>query len=200
MNQSAYSALAEWEERVCRLCQSLSVSATAAGNSCYYCTGYSGGDHAWNIVKLDDGYYNVDVTWDDAAAIRYDYFNKTDADFASTHVRQNLSVYLPACNGTRLQTGKIPQGQRVPVSRLKQAEPHRIRTQGTTPSGGQTDGSVTDPGQQGDGTQEPEQPGSSLSDYINPDPQEPLRYPSGNTAGSAGNTTLPLRRSPEPMR
>ena len=49
---------------------------------------------------------------------------------------------------------------------------------------------------QGDGTQEPEQPGSSLSDYINPDPQEPLRYPSGNTAGSAGNTTTAA--TPEP--
>ena len=68
-------------------------------------------------------------------------------------------------------------------------EPHRIRTQAP-------DGSVTDPGQQGDGTQEPEQPGSSLSDYINPDPQEPLRYPSGNTAGSAGNTTTAA--TPEP--
>ena len=66
----------------------------------------------------------------------------------------------------------------------------------STLSGGQTDGSVTDPGQQGDGTQEPEQPGSSLSDYINPDPQGPLRYPSGNTAGSAGNTTAAA--TPEP--
>ena len=110
----------------------------------------------------------------DAAAIRYDYFNKTDADFASTHVRQNLSVYLPACNGTAYRqentTGAAGTGQ---PSEAGGATPDPDA--GITPSGGQTDGSVTDPGQQGDGTQEPEQPGNSLSDYINPDPQEPLR-------------------------
>ena len=146
-------------------------------------------------VELDGVWYNVDVTWDDAAAIRYDYFNKTDADFASTHVRQNLSVYLPACNGTAYRqentTGAAGTGQ---PSEAGGATPDPDA--GTTPSGGQTDGSVTDPGQQGDGTQEPEQPGSSLSDYINPDPQELLRYPSGNTAGSAGNTTTAA--TPEP--
>ena len=163
MNQSAYSALVNGKSVCAGYARAYQYLLQQLGIPCYYCTGYSGGDHAWNIVKLEDGYYNVDVTWDDAAAIRYDYFNKTDADFASTHVRQNLSVYLPACNGTA------------------------YRQENTTGA---------DPGQQGDGTQEPEQPGSSLSDYINPDPQEPLRYPSGNTAGSAGNTTTAA--TPEP--
>lgn len=31
----------------------------------------------------------------------------------------------------------------------------------------------------------PDQPENSLNDYINPNPQEPLRYPSGNTGSSA---------------
>ena len=195
MNQSAYSALVNGKSVCAGYARAYQYLLQQLGIPCYYCTGYSGGDHAWNIVKLDDGYYNVDVTWDDAAAIRYDYFNKTDADFASTHVRQNLSVYLPACNGTAYRqentTGAAGTGQ---PSEAGGATPDPDA--GTTPSGGQTDGSVTDPGQQGDGTQEPEQPGSSLSDYINPDPQEPLRYPSGNTAGSAGNTTAAA--TPEP--
>ena len=195
MNQSAYSALVNGKSVCAGYARAYQYLLQQLGIPCYYCTGYSGGDHAWNIVKLDDGYYNVDVTWDDAAAIRYDYFNKTDADFASTHVRQNLSVYLPACNGTAYRqentTGAAGTGQ---PSEAGGATPDPDA--GTTPSGGQTDGSVTDPGQQGDGTQEPEQPGNSLSDYINPDPQEPLRYPSGNTAGSAGNTTAAA--TPEP--
>lgn len=194
-NQSAYSALVDGNSVCAGYARAYQYLLQQLGIPCYYCTGYSGGNHAWNIVKLDDGYYNVDVTWDDAAAIRYDYFNKTDADFASTHVRQNLSVYLPACNGTAYRqentTGAAGTGQ---PSEAGGATPDPDA--GTTPSGGQTDGSVTDPGQQGDGTQEPEQPGSSLSDYINPDPQEPLRYPSGNTAGSAGNTTTAA--TPEP--
>lgn len=195
MNQSAYSALVNGKSVCAGYVRAYQYLLQQLGIPCYYCTGYSGGDHAWNIVKLEDGYYNVDVTWDDAAAIRYDYFNKTDADFASTHVRQNLSVYLPACNGTAYRqentTGAVGTGQ---PSEAGGATPDPDA--GTTPSGGQTDGSVTDPGQQGDGTQESEQPGSSLSDYINPDPQEPLRYPSGNTAGSAGNTTAAA--TPEP--
>ena len=195
MNQSAYSALVKGKSVCAGYARAYQYLLQQLGIPCYYCTGYSGGDHAWNIVKLEDGYYNVDVTWDDEAAIRYDYFNKTDADFASTHVRQNLSVYLPACNGTAYRqentTGAASTGQ---PSEAGGATPDPGA--GTTPSGGQTDGSVTDPGQQGDGTQEPEQPGGSLSDYINPDPQEPLRYPSGNTAGSAGNTTAAA--TPEP--
>ena len=195
MNQSAYSALVNGKSVCAGYARAYQYLLQQLGIPCYYCTGYSGGDHAWNIVKLEDGYYNVDVTWDDAAAIRYDYFNKTDADFASTHVRQNLSVYLPACNGTAYRqentTGAAGTGQPSEAGGAT-SDPDA----GTTPSGGQTDGSVTDPGQQGDGTQEPEQPGSSFSDYINPDPQEPLRYPSGNTAGSAGNTTAAA--TPEP--
>ena len=150
MNQSAYSALVNGKSVCAGYARAYQYLLQQLGIPCYYCTGYSGGDHAWNIVKLEDGYYNVDVTWDDAAAIRYDYFNKTDADFASTHVRQNLSVYLPACNGTAYRqentTGAAGTGQ---PSEAGGATPDPDA--GTTPSGGQTDGSVTDPGQQGDG-------------------------------------------------
>lgn len=156
MNQSAYSALVNGRSVCAGYAKAYQYLLQQLGIPCYYCTGYSGGNHAWNIVKLGDGYYNVDVTWDDADTIRYDYFNKTDAEFASTHVRQNLSVYLPACNGTAYR-------------------------QENTNSG--------DNGVGGDGTQEQQQPGSDLSDYINPDPQEPLRYPSGSTGNVDNENT-----------
>ena len=52
-------------------------------------------------MGLDDGYYNVDVTWDDTEGGQYDYFNKTDEAYADTHVRRELSVNLPKCEGQR---------------------------------------------------------------------------------------------------
>lgn len=42
----------------------------------------------------------------------------------------------------------------------------------------------------------PDQPENSLSDYINPNPQEPLRYPDGNTGSSdSGTAATPAPRS-----
>ena len=99
MNQSAYSALVN-EQTVCAgYARAFQYLLMQLGVPCYYCTGYAGENHAWNIVALEDGYYNVDTTWDDTGNGTYDYFNKTDADYASTHIRRELSVYLPPCNG-----------------------------------------------------------------------------------------------------
>ena len=40
----------------------------------------NGGAHGWNIVQLDNVYYNVDSTWD-AGAMEYSFFLKNEADF-----------------------------------------------------------------------------------------------------------------------
>ena len=190
MNQSAYSALVNGKSVCAGYARAYQYLLQQLGIPCYYCTGYSGGDHAWNIVKLDDGYFNVDVTWDDASTLRYDYFNKTDADFASTHVRQNLSVYLPACNGTAY--GQTDTTGAADTSQPSQDNTATPDPNGGTPNPGDTaNGNGTDPGQQGDGSTDPEQSGNSLSDYINPDPQEPMRYPSGNTNSSESSTPAP---------
>jgi len=100
MNQSAYSALVNGRTVCAGYARAFQYILQQLGIPCYYCTGYAGESHAWNIVALDDGYYNVDATWDDASQNTYEFFNKSDADFAANHLRQELSVYLPPCNGT----------------------------------------------------------------------------------------------------
>lgn len=104
MNQSAYSALVEGKSVCAGYARAYQYLLQMSGIPCYYCTGYAGQDHAWNIVALDDGYYNVDVTWDDTPDGEYDYFNKTDEDYANTHIRQDLSINLPQCQGQRYRT------------------------------------------------------------------------------------------------
>ena len=101
MNQSAYSALVEGKSVCAGYARAYQYLMQRLGIPCYYCTGFAGEDNAWNIVGLDDGYYNVDVTWDDTPGGEYDYFNKTDEDYADTHVRRDLSVNLPKCEGQR---------------------------------------------------------------------------------------------------
>lgn len=103
-NQSAYSALVKGKSVCAGYARAFQYLLQQLGIPCYYCTGYSGEDHAWNIVKLDGTYRNVDVTWDDTDPYTYDYFNKTDEEFSATHVRTSLSVYLPACTGDSSQT------------------------------------------------------------------------------------------------
>lgn len=108
MNQSAYSALVNGSS-VCagysRAFQHLMIELDIP---CYYCTGTANGEnHAWNIVKLDDSYYNVDLSWDDSLSTayrnyNYDYFNLPDYAFLTDHTRTGLSVNLPACEGTTM--------------------------------------------------------------------------------------------------
>lgn len=67
---------------------------------------FSGDDyHAWNIVKVDNESYHVDVTWDnlydtDIQHISYDYFNLTTRDILLDH--KPFESRLPMCNSTRL--------------------------------------------------------------------------------------------------
>jgi len=99
MNQSAYSALINGKTVCAGYARAFQYLMQDLGIPCYYCTGFAGEDHAWDIVNLEDGFYNVDVTWDDTPGGEYEYFNKSDQDYAGTHIRKDLSVRLPACNG-----------------------------------------------------------------------------------------------------
>ncbi len=110
MGQSAYSALVNGRSVCAGYARSFQYLLMQLEIPCYYCTGYSGENHAWNIVKLEDSYYNADVTWDDTEPSTYDYFNKTDADYAATHLRTGMSVKLPACIGRKYYIGGSGNG------------------------------------------------------------------------------------------
>ncbi|APH15383.1 transglutaminase-like superfamily protein [Clostridium sporogenes] len=96
----------------------------AAGIECKYVTGVSvhngkdGGGHAWNMVKLDNEWYNLDATWDDPvsdrngaesvnkntnsmATVNHTYFNIPDSIFNKDHKRGNFEQNYPTCTATK---------------------------------------------------------------------------------------------------
>lgn len=100
-NQSAYSALVGGRTVCAGYARAFQYIMMQLGIPTYYVTGISDGEeHAWNIVKLSDGYYNVDVTWDDELHGTHTLFNKTDEEFAKSHTRSKISSNLVKCNAT----------------------------------------------------------------------------------------------------
>lgn len=79
------------------------------GMFCTYITGKTndGGDHGWNLVRIGDQYYHVDVTWGDPvftnadapdnSLLNYNYLCCTDAEIYQTHT-PSVSVPLPECS------------------------------------------------------------------------------------------------------
>ncbi len=67
-------------------------------------------NHAWNIVKIDGVWFNVDVTWDDpivnntvvtdGSNISYNYFLITDAKISKTHTASSYSNKY-SCNSDK---------------------------------------------------------------------------------------------------
>lgn len=79
------------------------------GMFCTYITGTirDGGDHGWNMVRIDGNYYYVDVTWgdpvfvnqvegDSGTGINYNYLCCTQMDLFKTHTPDS-SIQLPEC-------------------------------------------------------------------------------------------------------
>jgi len=62
--------------------RTLQLLLNFAGIENIFVVGYSGEHHAWNMVKLDDGnWYWIDLTWNDGATIKYNYFCVNDMQF-----------------------------------------------------------------------------------------------------------------------
>lgn len=100
-NQSAYSALVTGKTVCAGYSRAFQYIMTNLGIPTYYVFGEAEGDHAWNIVKLDGDFYNVDVTWDDSDTLSYAFFNVPDSNFSKSHTRTKESIYLPSCTGSK---------------------------------------------------------------------------------------------------
>ena len=77
-------------------------------------------DHEWNKVRINDSWYNVDCTWDDAnGRIYYDFFERSDKYYDTYsyysrvyHTEEDIwDGYLPACTldsgATSTSAGKV---------------------------------------------------------------------------------------------
>ncbi len=79
--------------------QAFQLICNYCGIDCIWVNGEAQGSHAWNAVKLEDEWYCVDATWDDAEVIRDDeqywYSNTYDmADKAYTETFLNMPISL----------------------------------------------------------------------------------------------------------
>lgn len=70
---------------------------------CIVANGTANGEpHSWNIVKIEDEAYQLDVTWDINLStkenFRYDYFNLSDKEMWSDHYP---NIKYPICNSNK---------------------------------------------------------------------------------------------------
>lgn len=99
LNQSAYSALVEGKSVCAGYSKAFQLVMHELGIPCYYITGkVEGSNHAWNIVRINGDFYNVDVLWDDNLVLTHKYFNITDERIFEDHERDSISKELPACD------------------------------------------------------------------------------------------------------
>lgn len=70
------------------LCQAVGIECITVKGSTEF------GGHAWNMVKVDDNWYHIDVCWDDSTLYDYDYFCITEEEINKTH-NIKMNVVLP---------------------------------------------------------------------------------------------------------
>ena len=109
-NQNIQSALLNHRSVCAGYSRAFQYILHRMGMFCTYVTGNTadGGDHGWNIVRINGNYYHVDVTWGDpvfvnqmediasSSAMNYNYLCCTDEEIYQTHIPKT-QVALPEC-------------------------------------------------------------------------------------------------------
>ena len=116
--QSAYSVFCKNATVCSGYSQAYEMLCNAAGIEAIAVTSE---EHAWNKIRVEDSWYNVDLTWDDNSTISYQYFMRSDAVYLGDkqiyreyHTVSDLwNEYLPACTldtgSTAASVGELPE-------------------------------------------------------------------------------------------
>ena len=101
-DQSIYSLFINKEAVCTGYAKAFQLIMTKLGIPTYTVTGYTTENHTWNLIELEDGFYNVDVTYDDLGDITlYKYFNQNDTSISKDHVKDNISSKFKYVSGTK---------------------------------------------------------------------------------------------------
>lgn len=102
---NAYDALINGEAVCSGYTESFKTFMDMLGIENYTLSGTAGNQqHIWNVIKLGDDWYQVDVTWDDPVGspseyIDHGYFNISDADMAIDHTWESAVNTASPANG-----------------------------------------------------------------------------------------------------
>jgi hypothetical protein len=120
-NQNIYSALVSKSSVCAGYSRAAQYLLEKMGVECIYVTGEipNQGPHAWNIVKCNNQYYQMDITFGDPVfvetenggnmpekSINYDYLCCSDAEIMKNHTMDTLVNY-PPCTSTDLNYYKL---------------------------------------------------------------------------------------------
>ena len=125
--QDAYYLLSSSSKGVCNAyADAMHLLLNSAGIECIKVVGISRNEsHAWNQVKIDDKWYEVDVTWDDPVVegegetLSHKYFNLTTKEMSKDHQRDENVIYK---NCTALEANYYEKESIKRAQNIKEAE------------------------------------------------------------------------------
>lgn len=116
---TSYGALVKGEAVCEGYSRAMQLLCKRLGIPCTLVTGVADGEgHMWNVINPGDGWYNLDLTWDDGSEDNiplYSYFNVTDEQIKHTHTasthfskilsetitqKRNFNIVDPHCTKT----------------------------------------------------------------------------------------------------
>lgn len=105
-NSTAYGCLVEKKANCEGYSKAFNLLASEAGLRSVVVIGRTDKDenHAWNQVKVNGEWYNIDVTWDDGDdenALRMLYFLRSDETFGLTHFPADNNFTPFSCNAMK---------------------------------------------------------------------------------------------------